>query len=399
MKIPLMTHVTGAASSSNPRYFSVAGGGPYTATVSNARTPAPVGGTISKLYVKTTPALTAGSYKIELLVKGTADPYFTATVSSGGSTANDTTHSVAITAGDLLEWKITPTSTPDALTALSVSAVFESGVARSAPLFTGHSSGTGAYFAPPGGITAITGEGFGSGVMAVAGDISFMTVKLTTAPGAGITRTYTLRKNGVDTGLTVGIADSATTGTVSSTVSFVAGDVVTVAVVSTGGTPAATHAGVGLTWNPTTNGYFPMTGVATSGWANTTTRYVAPSATSQGNNTDETQATGIAPVDMTIDMLYAQISTAPTAGRSRALTLRTANTTDTALTTTIRDAAIANQDVTNSVSPTAGTLISVSQVPTASPSAVVSYNRVGMRGFITPSDAAGRSNMLTLGAG
>lgn len=398
MKIPMMTHVTGAASSSNPRFFAVAGGGPYTATAS-LRTPAPVGGTISKLYVKTTPALTAGSYKIELLVNGTADPMFTATVSSGGSTANDTTHSVAITADDLLEWKITPTSTPDALTALSVSAVFESGVARSAPLFTGNSTGTGNYFAPPGSITAITGEGFGSGVIAVAGDISFMTVKLSTAPGAGITRTYTLRKNGVDTGLTVPIADSATTGTISSTVSFVAGDVVTVAGVATGGTPATAHVGIGLTWNPTTNGYFPMMGVATSGWANTGTRYVAPSGASQGNMATESQATDIAPVDMTIDMLYAQISTAPTAGRSRALTLRTANTTDTALTTTIMDAAIANQDVTHSDSPTAGTLISVSQVPTASPSAVVSYNRVGMRGFITPSDAAGRSNMLTLGAG
>jgi len=400
MKIPLMSYQTAAGSTANPRFFALAGGGVYTATVSLARTPMPIGGVISNLYVKTNPVLTAGSYKIELVVNGSVDANFTATVSSGGSTASDTTHSVNVSAGDLVEWKVTPTGTPDALTGMAVSAVFESNVARAAPLFCGHSTGTGAYFIPPSAISVITAEGFGTGTMAVAGDISFMRVKLTTAPGAGITRTYTLRKNGADTGLTVAIADSATEGTVSSTVSFSPGDDVTIGLVNTGGTPATSHAGIVLTWNPTTNGYFPLLGVGSPGFAATGNRYVPATGIVPGNNATELNAVSVAPSDMTIDMLYAEISTAPTgATKTRTFTLRTDATTDTALTTTITDTQIHNEDVTHSASPTAGTLLTVSQVPANSPTAVATYNRVGMRGFITPLEGAGGRRLLTLGVG
>lgn len=400
MKIPVMSYRAGGASTAYPRFFALAGGGVYTATVSLSRTPMPIGGVISKLYVKTNPVLTAGSYKIELVVNGSVDPNFTATVNSGGSTASDTTHSVNVSAGDLVEWKVTPTGTPDALTGMAVSAVFESNVARAAPLFCGHSTGTGAYFMPPSAISVITAEGFGTGTMAVDGDISYMRVKLTTAPGGAVTRTYTLRKNGADTGLAVALGPADTEGSASSTVAFVAGDEITVGLVNTGGTPATSHAGIGLTWNPTTNGYFPLLAVAQTAFATTGTRYVAATGGTPGNNTTELNAVSIAPVDMTIDMLYAEISTAPTgATKSRTFTLRTNATTDTALTTTITDTAIHNEDTTHSVSPTAGTVLTVSQVPANTPTAIATYNRAGMRGYITPTDSTGRVGLLMMGAG
>ncbi len=400
MKIPVMSHQAGPSSSSNPRFFALAGGGVYTATVSLARTPMPIGGVISKLYVTTNPVLTAGSYKIELVVNGSVDANFTATVSSGGSTASDTTHSVNVSAGDLVEWKVTPTGTPDALTGMAVSAVFESNVARSAPLFAAHGSGTGSYFIPPTASSVITTEGFGTGTMAVDGDISYMTIKLTTAPGAGNTRRFTLRQDGADTGLTVDIADTATTGTVSSTVSFTAGQEITISASTFAGTPAASHAGIGLTWNPTTNGYFPLLAVAQTAFATAGTRYIPATGISAGNITTELNAVSVAPSDMTIDMLYAEISTAPTgATKTRTFTLRTDATTDTALTTTITDTQIHNEDTTHSVSPTVGTLLTVSQVPANTPTAIATYNRAGMRGYITPTDSTGRVGLLMMGAG
>lgn len=404
MKIPLMSLVIAASHATNQRWFPVAAGGNYVIAVDTARTPSPISGAISNLQIKTTPALTTGSYTVVLMVNGSAST-LTATVSAGGSTASDTTHTVNVSAGDLLEWRLTPSSTPDLLTSLAVSAVFESNVARSAPVFCGHSAGTGAQYIPPGSSsqTAVSTEGFGSATMGVDGDFSYMTVKLTTAPGAGVTRRYTLRKNGVDDpSFFVDIADSATEGSVASTVSFTATDVVTIGLVNSGGVPASSHAGIGLTWNPTTNGYFPLLAVASSVFATTGTRYIPPSGISLGNVATESTVYQVTPYDMTVDNLYAAISTAPTgATKSRTFTLRTGGTTDTSLSTAIVDTAIANSDTNGAHAQTitAGTLISVSQVPANTPAAITAYNRVGMRGYITPTDVTGRTGMLLLGAG
>jgi len=400
MKIPFASLVGGAANGSGTRYYAFAGQGAYTATVSTARTPMPVGGVISNLYVKIAPQLTAGSYVFTLMVNGSATA-LTCTISSGASTASDTSNTVNVSAGDLCEWRVVG-SGADTLTQMATTAVFESNVARVAPLFAGHSTGTDAYFMPPSGISLITTEGFGTGTMAVAGDISYMRVKLTTAPGAGVTRTYTLRKNGADQGLSVAISDSATEGTSSATVSFSPGDDITIGLVNTGGTPATSHAGIGLTWNPTVNGYFPLISVANSAFATTGTRYIPVMGITPGGTTTESNIYEIAPYDMVIDNMYAEISNAPTgATKSRTFTLRTGGTTDTALTTTIPDTQIHNEDTNpaHAQSITANTLIAISEVPANTPAAITAYNRVGMRGYITPTDATGRVNLLMMGVG
>lgn len=360
-----------------------------------------VDGVISDLYVKLTPALTTGSYVITLMVNGVAQG-LTCTVSAGASEASDTdpAHAVTVSATDLCEWRVVG-SGADTLTQSAFTAVFESGVARSAPLFAGHgTAAAAALFIPPGGMSLITAEGFGTGIMAVAGDISSMRVKLTTAPGGTATRVYTLRKNGVDTGLVVTLNPSDTDISASSTVSFDAGDKVTIGL-TIANAPANTHAGIALTWNPTVNGYFPMIGVGTSAFATTGTRYFSPTGTTPGNATAETSGTMRAPAEMTIDQLYAEISTAPTgATKSRTFTLRTSGA-DTALTTAITDTAIANSDldVADAQTVSAGILVSLSQVTANTPTAIATYNRVGMRGFITPLEGAGGRRLLTLGVG
>ncbi len=401
MKIPITSLTGGAAYGSGTRYTSLAGQGTYVAGINTSRTPMSVGGVISNLYVKLTPALTTGSYVITLMVNGSATG-LTCTVSAGASEASDTdpAHAVTVSATDLCEWRVVG-SGADTLTQSAFTALFESGVARSAPLFAGHgTAAAAALFIPPGGMSLITTEGFGTGIMAVAGDISSMRVKLTTAPGGTATRVYTLRKNGSDTGLAVTLNPSDTDVSASYTVSFDAGDKVTIGL-TIANAPASTHAGIALTWNPTVNGYFPMIGVGTSAFATTGTRYFSPMGTTPGNATAETGGTMIAPAEMTIDQLYAEISTAPTgATKSRTFTLRTSGA-DTALTTAITDTAIANSDldVADAQTVSAGILVSLSQVTANTPTAIATYNRVGMRGFITPTDVTGRTGMLLLGAG
>lgn len=400
MKIPFQCLVGGAANGSGTRYFAFAGQGLYVAPINTSRTKMPVGGVISNLYVKIAPQLTAGSYVFTLMVNGSATA-LTCTISSGASTASDTSNPVNVSAGDLCEWRVVG-SGADTLTQMATTAVFESNVARVAPLFCAHSNTTGAYFIPPNGVSVSTAEGFGTAVMPVAGDISYMTVQLTAAPGTGVTRTYTLRKNGVDTGLTVALGPTDTAGTVSSTVSFSPGDDVTIGLVNTGGTPATSHAGIGLTWNPTVNGYFPMMSVANSAFATTGTRYIPVMGTAPGGTTTETSVYALAPYDMVIDNMYAEISNAPTgATKSRTFTLRTGGTTDTTLVAAIVDTAVDASDTNgaHAQSITANTLIAISEVPANTPAAITTYNRVGMRGYITPTDVTGQRGLLTLGAG
>ena len=139
--------------------------------------------------------------------------------------------------------------------------------------------------------------------------------------------------------------------------------------------------------------------MAQTAFATAGTRHIAGTGITPGNNTTELNAVSVAPVDMTVDKMYAEISTAPGAGKSRAFTLRSDATTDRALTATIADSAVDAQDLTHSYSPIAGTLLTVSEIPTGTPAAIATYNRVGMRGFITPLEGAGGRRLLTLGVG
>lgn len=90
---------------------------------------------------------------------------------------------------------------------------------------------------PSGGASA---EGLTIIPVAVAGTFRNFRIKLGTAPGTGVTRTFTVRKNGVDTALVVAISGTATTGSdTSNDISFAAGDYISIKHVVTGGTAAA----------------------------------------------------------------------------------------------------------------------------------------------------------------
>lgn len=60
--------------------------------------------------------------------------------------------------------------------------------------------------------------------MPIAATIAIMYIRAKTGPGGSKTDTFTLRKNGVDTDLTVGLTGSATSANVTANVDFSAGD-------------------------------------------------------------------------------------------------------------------------------------------------------------------------------
>lgn len=73
-------------------------------------------------------------------------------------------------------------------------------------------------------------------IVAQAGTLRNLRVKGQVAPGAGQTHTFTVRKNGVDTGLAITLSDSATAGAnLTASVSVAAGDVLTLKGVASAG--------------------------------------------------------------------------------------------------------------------------------------------------------------------
>ena len=95
-----------------------------TTTESMVQIPCPLSGTFKNLYVEQEGASGASKSYAYTFRKNTADTTLTCTVSGASAvTANDTTHTVSVAAGDLLDVKIVPTNTPT-ITITRISTVF-----------------------------------------------------------------------------------------------------------------------------------------------------------------------------------------------------------------------------------------------------------------------------------
>ena len=103
---------------------------------------------------------------------------------------------------------------------------------------------------PPGGTTNFMGGGIVDTTVEAnmqlplpfACTVGNLYAAASTAPTAGQTFTYTLRKNGVDTAVTCQIANTATSANdVANTVAFAAGDLITLKVVTSASAVAAAH--------------------------------------------------------------------------------------------------------------------------------------------------------------
>lgn len=193
-------------------------------------------------------------------------------------------------------------------------------------------------------------------------------VTLSGAVGGTMVHVVTLRKNGVDTGLTITTDAAGTTfADAVNTVSVTAGDSLSWGMVTTGsgGSSSFIRVGFEIEGGSSGDGSFMTTGGVTTLSA-AATRYLPiqggiPSTT-VGN------AESIIPTAGTINSAYVELGGTPGAGRSYTATL-VKNGVDTALTVTVSDSATTGSDTANSVSVAAGDKVYWKIVPAGSPSA------------------------------
>lgn len=225
------------------------------------------------------------------------------------------------------------------------------------------------YYGIAGNCVANTTEGSSEQVCAATGTVSSLYVSLGTAPGAGKTRTFTLRKNGVDTALTCSISETSTTGNdTSNSVSVTAGDILTIGVTSTA---ASTNAGTAsfslkFTGNTSNESLIPGNFDGSNTLSASSTEYGNLMGGNAGVDTTETTFTQLVPTGGSISSLYVKLGTAPGAGKSRAFTLMV-NGSPSTLTCTVSDANTTANDTTHSVTVAAGDRVTIKSVPTGTP--------------------------------
>lgn len=218
----------------------------------------------------------------------------------------------------------------------------------------------------------LSAEANGKSVMADSGTLSNWFIKRTTAPGAGTSVTYVLKKNEVDTALTITIADTATTGqdTVNS-VSYVAGDVFSISITPTG---TVVVSGLGHSIENNSSSQTIMTGDVAAP-SNTATTYLGLHASSA--ELASTSLPCVIPTAGVLSNLYLDLSVVPGVAKSRTAIL-VVNGSDTALTCAVSGAAqTQNSDTTHSVNVSAGDVAYWRFTPSGTPAAARA--RIGVR--------------------
>jgi len=191
--------------------------------------------------------------------------------------------------GDTMRMRSQPVGTPANTPRFTLVAEFQSDTANEGILLGGSSSLSSTQkWLPIAGTLAASGtESLTYTMFPLAATLAGVSVNLSAAPGTGNTRTFTLRKtsggstSSVGTAITYGAAESGVKHQAES-ISVAAGDMLSIQSDVTG-TPAAALLGVGIVYNPTTDGQFVIPLAASAGQLSTSAaRYVPPSSS---NNT------------------------------------------------------------------------------------------------------------------
>jgi len=339
----------------------------WSATETAKQVVVPVDGTISKLYIRQNGATTSGEYIYTLRLNGAATA-LTCTCTVGNATCNDTTHSFAVVAGDLLSLESDPNNTPDLLVGNLYGTVMFSAPEKESLVMgavNGNiTSGATRYFPIQSISNGNATENLASGVIPTGGELSDLYVDLDGDPSIG-QYDIELFKNGAASGLKVTVAAGNTTGSDTGTdITVAAGDLVSIEIQQSVGVTIR-NIRWGMRWKPTTNGESIQVGGAVSLGTSSSTQYipVADGVSGTANNTETARMQLIQACD--VRNLYIGVVTAVGSGNSVAFTARK-NAADTALTATISGAAqTTNSDLVNSVTFAAGDRIGMKMVKSA----------------------------------
>lgn len=359
-----------------------------------------VGGsyTISNLYVRLGGNIGGTTVHVFTLRKNGVDTGLSITTAATGTTYQDTTDSVSVTAGDTLSWGIVTSGAGGSAVLFHVGFDIAGTTASDgAPITsgTGALSATATHYLGIQGSTSDTTINNQQMVIPTAGTIDKGYMWLAGTPGVGKDYTATLVKNSVDTSLVVTVSGTNTTGSdTTNSVSVVAGDLVYWKIVPTG-TPTARVGTMGLRWTPTVDGEYPIMFANSTAPTNTAQRW-----SGSGNSTWTTSAQqrgGPIPTSSySLKNLYAYVYSAPTTGKSWAMTVQTA-ASNTTLTATISDSATSASDTTHAPTATAGQIVEMTSVPSGTPtSAALIW---GYCTYQTPTYAGGEFGLMMMGIG
>lgn len=300
-------------------------------------------GSLTELNIELSVAPGAGkSYAFVVMLNGSPTT-LTTTISDANVSGSDMAHSVALVAGDVVSIRCTPTGT----TATSIPQ-FSTKFTSTNPnefLVLGHgyqfnntansflsvdAGGHNNFFGSSNEVTA-------KQVFPTATTFNNLYIKLSTAPGTGASWTFFVRKNGVNTGITVVISGASTTGNdTTHSQAFAAGDTITlIATPSSPTLPALSDVSLGLMQTPTTTGEFIMMTGSASPLTTTTPCYTYLQTYSQNSSWADAPAKrnqlGGA---FTAQKLFVLLSGVPGVGKSYTITLMK-NGVATALTCTV----------------------------------------------------------------
>lgn len=391
-------------SASAARYSAFASsltGGAWVSANTTVRTPISRSGTISKLrtrFVFSSP-LTTGTYVLVLQVDG-SDSLLTATINAGESVEQDLVNEVAVTAGQDLCWKVTGSGADQVPTIIQISCVFDGDEAGKSALFGILLTNTVdrvAQFGAATGDNSSADEANTRTPMPTSGQSDRLYVRLVTAPGTGITRTFTVMKNGVATAQVVTFSDAESgTKSVTANVTWAAGDTISLAQTITGGVPPTSASAFSMDWTPDIDGESLLFSTFPGTLSQAATRYANLNGRS-ANEATETSTYSLAPMDCTLRKLRANVATAPGAGKSWALKCRK-GAADQLLAVTVADAATTAADTSNDVAITAADLLDWSVTPSGTPTASAGFG-IGSVVYVVPAVASGGGGMMLLGVG
>lgn len=360
----------------------------------------PVAGTIKDLNIVLDTAPGAGKSYTFTVFKNGSSTNLTLTISGADTSGNDSTNEIDLAAGDRVSIESDPTGTPTS-SPVRWSVVFIGDSATDSVLMGGTTFTTtnATTFAPAHGYTGSdTIEADVETIITTAGTINNLFVRLSLAPGGGQSRAITIRKNAGDTTLTATVSESDKTAddTVNS-FTVVAGDRIAVKIVSSA-SPAAAGTQVGIAFVPDSANQFMTASATDLNLSNSATRFLHFSAGDHTPSATETDVQDLTNYS-TAKSMRVLLSGSPGAGNNYQFTLRV-NGKDTDLTVTISDAATSGV-ITADVELTNKDLISISSVPTSSPTArsvricVLQQEFVGGKEFL----GSGTSQFLELQTG
>ena len=203
-------------------------------------------------------------------------------------------------------------------------------------------------------------------VCPAAGTLRNFKVNLATAPGTGKSWTFTIRKNGVDTGLTLTISDTNTTSKdTTHSVSVAAGDLIIMSVVPSGTPTAAANAQWTVEFEGNTSSQNIIAGGTSSGTPSATNiNGTCPACGDDiiditGGLTNELTFACLIPHATTIKALYIDLRTAPGSGKSWKFHLRKNGSKEATSEVTISNTATTGNVTGLSISLAAGDYITI----------------------------------------